>query len=139
MARQQPAARKPSQAKRAKKPPAEPDTGGNGHEEDVARYEEELEGYLQERIKPGLNRGAIPLLARSIASEIAQQEYDLETDLRKLQADFGEDWILYFSVQGDRTWLTAEKEDATQRVEAPTAAVLSEVVKLLNERGGRPT
>jgi thymidylate kinase len=135
MARQQPVARKQSQPKRAKK---QPDTGENGHEDDVARYEEELEGYLQERIKPGLNRGAIPLLARSIASEIAQQEYDLETDLRKLQAELGEDWILYFSVQGDETWLTAEKEDATQRVEAPTASVLSEVVKLLNERGGRP-
>ena len=27
----------------------------NGHEEEVARYEQELAGYLQERIKPGLN------------------------------------------------------------------------------------
>src|SRR3954449_8387560 len=99
MARQQPVARKQSQSKRAKKQPDDSGTGENGHEDDVARYEEELEGYLQERIKPGLNRGAIPLLARSIASEIAHQDYDLETDLRKLQAELGEDWILYFSVQ----------------------------------------
>jgi len=138
MARQ-PAARKQSRSKREKTPEAEPDKGGNGRDEDVGRYEEELEGYLQERIKPGLNRGAIPLLARSIASEIAQQDYDLETDLRTLQAELGDDWILYFSVHGDDTWLTAETQDATQRVEAPTASVLSEVVKLLNDRGGRPT
>jgi thymidylate kinase len=138
-AKQQTGARKRSQSKRDKEQKAEPATGENGHEEEVARYAEELEGYLQERIKPGLNRGAIPLLARSIASDIAQQEYDLETDLRALQAELGDDWILYFSVQGDNTWLTAEKEDATQRVEAPSASVLSAVVKLLNDKGGRPT
>jgi hypothetical protein len=139
MAKQQPAASKQSRSKRAPKPQADPAKAENGHEEDVARYEEELEGYLQERIKPGLNRGAIPLLARSIASEIAQQEYDLETDLKMLQAELGDDWILYFSIQGNDTWLTAEKEDATQRVEAPNASVLAEVVKLLNDRGGRPS
>jgi thymidylate kinase len=133
MAKQQPVARKRSQAKRAAK------SQENGRDDDVARYEEELEGYLQERIKPGLNRGAIPLLARSIASEIAQQDYDLETDLRKLQGELGDDWILYFAIQGDDTWLTAEKEDATQRVEAPNASVLSEVITLLNEKGGRPS
>ena len=32
----------------------------------VETSEQELAEYLQERIKPGLNRGAIPLLARSI-------------------------------------------------------------------------
>jgi len=106
-------------------------------EHEVTTHEQELAEYLQGRIKPGLNRGAIPLLARSIASELADQEYDLETDLRSLQAELGDDWILYFSVQGEDTWLTAEKEDATQRVEAPTASALSEVVKLLNEKGGR--
>ena len=37
-------------------------------------YEQELAGYLQERIRPGLNRGSIPLLARSIAKEIASRE-----------------------------------------------------------------
>jgi hypothetical protein len=46
---------------------------------------------------------------------------------------------MYFSVQGDDTWLTAEKDDASQRVEAPSASVLTEAVKLLNEGGGRPT
>jgi hypothetical protein len=49
-------------------------TDQNGHEEESARYEKELAGYLQERIKPGLNSGAIPLLARSIAKEIARRE-----------------------------------------------------------------
>jgi hypothetical protein len=38
----------------------------NGQEQEVSKYEKELAGYLQERIKPGLNSGAIPLLARSI-------------------------------------------------------------------------
>ena len=58
----------------AKQQKANPGTGQNGHEEDIARYEKELAGYLQERIKPGLNSGAIPLLARSIAKEIAHRE-----------------------------------------------------------------
>ena len=179
----------------------------NGIEEQVARYEQELAGYLQERIKPGLNRGAIPLLARSIAKDIAHREHpngasddaeveeedsaeaadedsaeaedqdsaeaedqdsaeaddedsaeaddedsaeaddednaeseaspDFEADMHELQAELGEDWILRFSVQGDDAWLTAEKDDGTQRVEAPTASVLYEAVELLNEGGGR--
>jgi hypothetical protein len=41
----------------------------------VETREQELAEYLQERIKPGLNRGAIPLLARSIAKEIARGEH----------------------------------------------------------------
>ena len=153
----------------AKQQKADPGTGQNGHEEEVARYEQELAGYLQERIKPGLNRGAIPLLARSIAKEIAHREHlngafedaevddehsteaddehsaeseappDFEAEMHELQAELGEDWILRFSVQGDDAWLTAEKDDGSQRVEAPTAAVLSEAVGLLNEGGGRST
>jgi len=39
-----------------------------------AEYEQELAEYLQEHIKPNLNSGAIPLLARSIAKEIAKRE-----------------------------------------------------------------
>jgi len=142
----------------------EADSGAsrNGNQDDVASYEQELAGYLQERIKPGLNSGAIPLLARSIAKEIARREHpsppgaeapsgaeagaessgdseaapDFEADMRELQADLGEDWILRFSVQGDAGWLTAEKADGSQHVEAQTAAVLIEAVELLNE-GGR--
>ena len=57
--------------------------------------------------------------------------------MRELQAELGEDWILRFSVQGDDGWLTAEKDDGSQRIEAPDAAVLVEAVALLNERGGR--
>jgi hypothetical protein len=48
--------------------------GHNGHDEDVEEYAKELAAYLQERIKPGLNRGSIPLLARAVAKEIAQEE-----------------------------------------------------------------
>jgi|tagenome__1003787_1003787.scaffolds.fasta_scaffold20915465_1 hypothetical protein len=168
---------------------ADPDMGQNGHDKDVARYEEELVGVLTERIKPGLNRGAIPLLARSIAKEIAHREHprdasqeaedeeergaeedeergaeddeerdpeaseeseaddedsdesesspDLMGHLRDLQGKLGSDWILYFSVRDGEAWLTAEKEDASQRIEAPSASVLVKAVKLLNESGGR--
>ena len=59
--------------------------------------------------------------------------------MQELQAELGEDWILRFSVQGDDAWLTAEKEDGSQRVEAPTASVLSEAVEVINEGGGRST
>jgi hypothetical protein len=164
-------------SKRDKQQESEPDTAQNGHDDDVASYEKELANLLNERIKPGLNRGAIPLLARSLAKEIATRqaeqdtseddaeyedendaeadddfdvdgddEYgdeedsespDLEADLYELQEQLGDDWILYFAVHGGRAWLTAEKEDASQRVEAPTASVLSKAVKLLNEGGGR--
>jgi hypothetical protein len=148
---------------------ADPGTSQNGHEEEVARYEKELAAYLQERIKPGLNSGAIPLVARSIAKEIARREHpkgaaedaagddepraeaddepsdasdappDFEADMRDLQARLGEDWILRFSVQGDDGWLTAEKDDGSQRLEAQTASVLLEAVELLEEDGGRST
>jgi hypothetical protein len=230
--------RKQGRSKRETQQQADTSAGQNGR--DDSSYERELADYLQERIKPGLNRGAIPLLARSIAKEIAhrapqegeresngdsaeaEDEYtevddieeteaegeedfdddgdepdaeadddfeeeeaegeedfdeedsdepdaeadddfdeaaaeaddnssdeadedaangegspDFEADMREVQAELGEDWILRFSVQGDDTWLTAEKEDGSQRVEAPTAAVLAEVVELLNENGGR--
>jgi hypothetical protein len=144
----------------AKQQKDEPRPARNGHEGEVAQYEEELAGYLQERIKPNLNSGAIPLLARSIAKEIAHRDHpeggapeatssedegsarddaaaDFEADMHDLQAELGEDWILRFSVQGDDAWLTAEKGDRSQRVEAPTAAVLADVVERLNEGGGR--
>ena len=185
----------------------------NGHDEDVMSYEQELSEFLQERIKPGLNSGSIPLLARSIAKEIARRDppeaasedaeaedefiedeaddepsgeaddaeigdeaeddFDEEADgdeprdeaedeaedeeftdeadeeyaddlqppdyaeMQDVQADLGEEWILRFSVQGDDAWLTAEKDDGSQRLEAPNVAVLVEAVELLNESGGR--
>ena len=200
MAEQQSVARKRSRSKRDKQQDADPGTGKSGQEDEVAKYEKELASYLLERIKPNLNSGAIPLLARSIAKDIAHREHpnggtpkdapedestaeaedepsaeaedepateedderddgegddeasaeaedeesaesepspDFEADMRELQAELGEDWILRFSVQGDAGWLTAEKDDGTQRVEAPDAAVLVEAVALLNERGGR--
>jgi hypothetical protein len=133
---------------------AQPSVGpNNGHDEEIVRYQEQLADYLQERIKPGLNRGAIPLLARSIAREVAhwdapdgaadvddqpnQDADDFEAEMHDLQADLGEDWILRFSVHGEDAWLTAEKEDGSQRLEAPNAAVLFKAVKLLDARGGR--
>ena len=148
----------------------------NGGEQELAAYEKDLAGYLQERIKPGLSRSAIPPLARSIAKEIARSEPpaaldraesqaransqddeehpepdadeqpdaqdekeqpDFEANMHELQADLGEDWILRFSVQGDEAWLTAEKEDGSQRVEAPDAQRLITIVDAIDECGGR--
>jgi hypothetical protein len=154
MAERQTSARKKSRAGRDDDQPDAERGGGNGGAAD----EEELASYLEERIKPGLNRGSIPLLARSIAREIARGEYladddqplgdedldeaaesvtDLAGDLQELQERLGEDWILSLSVQGDDSWLTAEKQDVTQRIESQDAAVLVEAVRLLDTGGGR--
>ena len=142
-------------------------TSQNGNGNKTVTHEQELASYLQERITTGLNRGSIPLLARSLAEEIAQRRLDedadaagepsdeededvrgeaddeddssgsLEDEMRDLQASLGDDWILRVSLQGEDAWLTAEKDDGSQHVEAAAADVLAEVVELLNERGGR--
>ena len=57
--------------------------------------------------------------------------------MRDLQANLGDDWILRVCVQGDYAWLTAEKDDGSQHVEAPAADLLAEVVARLNESGDR--
>ena len=61
----------------------------------------------------------------------------LEDEMRDLQANLGDDWILRVCVQGDYAWLSAEKDDGSQYVEAPAADLLAEVVELLNVSGGR--
>jgi hypothetical protein len=130
----------------------------NGYEKELVQYESDLARYLRSRIKPGLSRSAIPLMARSIAKEIARKEPpeppdavegsgeadngrtgapNFEADMHDLQADLGEDWILRFSVPGEDGWLTAEKEDASQRVEAPDAQRLVRIVEAISEGGGR--
>jgi hypothetical protein len=273
MAKQSTTTRKQAGSERPKKRKADSAPSRNG--QDVSSFEQELAEYLQERIKPGLNRGAIPMLARSIAKEIARRQpseeaqsaddvddadsnsteaeadegqaqaevddvdiddaedddteaeadddeaeaeadydeeaeaeadedeeaeadddieaeaddddaeaeteddyedeaeadddfddeeddeteaaadddsddegdeedaaesdgngsTDFEADMRELQGELGDDWILRFSVQGDESWLTAEKDDGSQRVQASTASVLAEVVELLNDNG----
>jgi hypothetical protein len=180
----------------------------NGSEQALADYEKDLAGYLQERIKPGLSRSAIPLLARSIAKDIAHREPpeaapdgedsqaheqqgredaqadeeqpdseadeeeqpdseadeepdaeadeepdaeadeepdsqgdeeqpDFEANMHEFQAELGEEWVLHFSVHGDDGWLSAEKEDGTQRVEAPDAQRLVTIIDAIDECGGR--
>ena len=136
---------------------SEPAADTNGYEQAVADYQKELAHYLEERIKPGLNAGAIPMLARSIARDIAAQDPpespddgeatsdgdaptdgeaqapDFEADMHDLQAELGGDWILRFSVHGRDGWLTAEKQDASQHVEAPDAEGLVRMVNAVNE------
>jgi hypothetical protein len=133
----------------------------DGYEQALAEYQSELAHYLQERIKPGLNAGAIALLARSIARDIAEQEPpqapddgkattdrdaptedeahgpDLEAHMHDLQAELGPDWILSVSVHGQNGWLTAEKEDASQHVEASDAEGLVRIVHAINENAAR--
>jgi hypothetical protein len=41
-------------SKRDKRQQADPGSGQNGRDEEVARYEEELASVLTERIKPGI-------------------------------------------------------------------------------------
>ena len=48
--------------------------GKSGSGDKASSYEEELTELLQERIKPNLNRGSIPLLARSLAKDIAARQ-----------------------------------------------------------------
>lgn len=140
--------------------PVEPEESQQGYEKELADYEKELADYekelaryLQARIKPGLSRSAIPLMARSIAKEIAAQDPpepiggsdvpnagdgpgpDFEADMHELQARLGDDWILRFSVHGEDGWLTAEKQDLTQRVEAATAEQLVKIVEAIDAQG----
>jgi hypothetical protein len=148
-------AEKKARGPRDEQPADERDSDDKGGEEAAAVNEQELASYLEERIKPGLNRGSIPLLARSIAREIAHDAYhrdedededdeeeggdatDLEADLHTLQQRLGEDWTLFYAVHGGDAWLTAENDDATQRIEAPSAEVLVKAVELLKQGGGR--
>jgi len=133
----------------------------NGYEQALADYKEELADYLQERIKPGLNAGAIAMLTRSIARDIAEREPpaapddgeattdhgaptngdgsapDFVADMHDLQAELGPDWILRFSVHGQNGWLTAETHDASQHVEAPDAEGLVKMVNAVNENAAR--
>jgi hypothetical protein len=133
--------------------------GRNGYEDELARYEIELAEYLQQRIKPGLSSSAIPLMARSIAREITHREppseayegadsddgqdsesdgpAEFEAEMQEWQAELGDDWILRFSVHGDDRWLTAEREDGSQRLEAPNAQVLVDAVQVLDDAAGR--
>ena len=132
--------------------------------------EKKLARYLQERIKPGINRGAIPPLARSIAHDLlngatngsngapkprvdddedtgrAEDDggrgdddaaLDFENEMHDLQGELGEEWVVSFSVFEGDAWLTAEKTDGTQHIEAPTASVLRKAARLLDRRGGR--
>jgi hypothetical protein len=131
----------------------------NGYERELAEYETQLAQYLQEKIKPGLSRSTIPLVARSIAKEIARREppepperqrdaederaegggkpLDFEAEMHDLQSELGEDWVLRFSVQDGDAWLTAEKPGEDQRVQAPDAQGLLPIVEAINEGGGR--
>ena len=72
MAKQSTTTRKQAGSQRPKKRNAASAPSQNG--QDVSSFEQELAEYLQDRIKPGLNSGAIPMLARSIAKDIARRQ-----------------------------------------------------------------
>lgn len=124
---------------------------GEGAGQDGGDYEQELARYLQERIKPNLSRSTIPLLARSIAKDLAKRQRpessdqdddgagadatDFERDMHELQAELGDEWVLRFSVSGDDDWLTAERKDRSQRIEAENAEGLMRVIVAIDEAG----
>jgi hypothetical protein len=198
MANEQPATSKRARSRRDDQTEDGRRRSQNGDGEAAATYEQQLVHFLQERIKPGLSRGAIRLLTRSVAKRVAHprpgedpdaagepsgqedddvrdevydddvvrgeadddlddeedddvrgeadddfsdeddgSERSLEDEMRDLQSHLGDDWIVRVCVQGDYAWLTAEKDDGSQYVEAPAADVLAEVVELLNVSGGR--
>jgi len=69
MAKQKTAGRRTARPKDSGSEKAKSGSGNSG-----STYEEELTELLQERIKPNLNRGSIPLLARSLAKDIAARQ-----------------------------------------------------------------
>lgn len=71
------------------------------------------------------------------ASEADEEQPDFEANMHELQADLGDEWVLHFSVHGDDGWLAAEKQDGTQRVEAPDARGLITIIDAIDECGGR--
>ena len=75
MAKQDNPTRKGSRSKSEKQSEADTSNGGGAPQNGAESYEKELAAYLQERIRPGLNRGSIPMLARSIAKEIAKRDH----------------------------------------------------------------
>ena len=76
MAKQENPTRKASRSKRENQREADNGNGGDAPKDNGSEsYEKELAAYLQERIRPGLNRGSIPMLARSIAKEIAKRDH----------------------------------------------------------------
>jgi hypothetical protein len=70
-------------------------------------------------------------------SEGDGEQPDFEANMHELQDDLGEEWVLHFSVLGDDGWLTAERRDGTQRVEAPDAQRLVTIIDTIDECGGR--
>jgi hypothetical protein len=55
--------------------------------------------------------------------------------MHELQARLGDDSILRFSVHGGESWLTAEKQDSSQRVEAATTEQLVKIVEATDAQG----
>jgi hypothetical protein len=75
--------------------------------------------------------------ATTISAGAARRGIDFEAEMRDLQAELGDDWIVRFPVWSDQASLTAERTDGSQHVEATTAGVLMKAAKLLKKRGGR--
>ena len=82
MAKQKTASRRTARPKDNGSDKAKSGSGDSG-----STYEKELTELLQERIKPNLNRGSIPLLARSLAKDIASRQRSEEDDDARDEAD----------------------------------------------------
>ena len=138
----------------------------NGPEQGLAAYEKDLAGYLQERIKPGLRSSAIPLLARSIAKDLARRQPpassegegvhadeerpDVHADEERPDAhaddeqpDFEAEMHELQTELGDEWILRFSVQGGNgwltaESVEAPDAERLVTIVDAITEGGGRP-
>ena len=152
MARQQTASRKKSRSGRENEHEADRDQDTTGREEEAERYEQdepEFDDEPQDEAEDEFDDEPDDEFDDEEDDEPEDEDDepdaqgkappDFEADMYDLQEELGEDWIVRFSVQGDKGWLTAEKEDGSQHVEATTASALIQAVELINEDGGRPT
>jgi len=85
--------------------------GKSGSGDKASSYEQELAELLQERIKPNLNRGSIPLLARSLAKDIAARQRSDEEEADDEPTDESE--------AGDES--KAEADEAPESDDEPEA------------------
>ena len=112
---------------------ADDEVAAEGQDEDVAEAGEEDDDQ-DEDVAEADDEDETSAEAEDDADEDEDEDEDneaptaFEEDMYELQEEFGDDWIVRFSVQNDAGWLTAEKDDGSQRLEAPTADVLRKAV-----------
>src|SRR4051812_49209577 len=75
-----------------------------GVSEDDAEYEDENDGEADDEYESDSESDSDSDSDGEYSDEDNPESPDLEADLYDLQESLGDDWILYFSVQGGRAW-----------------------------------